>query len=71
VNELLNSIVRLEGNVLKNSMLLHFRAEQLQVSSDVPLAWVLDGEFGGNVTNVFIEVKKQMVPLIIPNPLPQ
>lgn len=66
VNELWNSIVNKEGNVLKNAGLINFRAGNLKVHSDVPLAWVLDGEFGGNVSDVDIEVKKQAVEIIVP-----
>lgn len=69
-NELWNSIVNREGNILKNTMLEHFRASQLDIHADMPLAWVLDGEFGGNVENVHIEVKKQAVKIMLPDALP-
>lgn len=66
VNELWNSIVNKEGNVLKNTWLVNFRTGNLKVHSDVPLAWVLDGEFGGNVSDVDIEVKHKAADIIIP-----
>lgn len=69
-SELWDSLVKREGNILKNAMLEHFRASMLDIHADIPLAWVLDGEFGGDVSDVHIEVRKQAVKIMIPDALP-
>lgn len=65
-NELWNSIVSREGNIWKNTGLVHFRTGCLKIHSDMPLAWVLDGEYGGDVADVQIDVKHQAVEIIVP-----
>ena len=37
------------------NLLYFFRTPKLEIQSDTPLPWTLDGEFGGNVTDVTVE----------------
>lgn len=64
--ELLNSIVNFDGNLLKNAVIEHFHASDLTVYSNTPLAWVLDGEFGGNVADAEIHVEPSALKIIVP-----
>ena len=37
------------------NLLYFFRTPKLEIQSDTPLPWTLDGEFGGSVTDVTVE----------------
>lgn len=42
------------------------KAQNIQIESNVPIAWTLDGEFGGRHKNVVIKNEKQAVEILIP-----
>jgi len=44
-----------------------FRGKQFSIHSAEPVQWTLDGEYGGSVCDVTIEVKPKAVRLMVPN----
>lgn len=67
--ELINSIMNMDGSILKNTVIEQFQTSSLQVYSNSPLAWVLDGEFGGNVADAEINVEANAFRIIVPKKL--
>lgn len=45
----------------------YFKASELSITSDEPVAWTLDGENGGNNTEVKIKNLKQAIKVLTPN----
>lgn len=48
-----------------NSMVKHFKSRELLITSEEAIPWVLDGEFGGNQTEVHITVENKRVKYFI------
>ncbi len=48
----------------EDSAVLSFRAKKLKFTSKVPIAWTLDGEFGGEGTEQFIENHHQSLTVV-------
>ena len=44
-----------------NSMVMHFKCSDISFTSEEQIPWVLDGEFGGNQTDVNIRVENKKV----------
>ena len=44
-----------------NSMVMHFKCSEVSFSSEEQIPWVLDGEFGGNQTEVKVRVENKRV----------
>lgn len=51
-----------------DEMICSFKARRVEVYSDSPIAWTLDGEFGGNHTQVEIQNVNKGVEFLIPLP---
>ncbi len=49
-----------------NDMVFTFKASHITVESEIPLAWTVDGEFGGDHTKVEIRNNKQALAVLIP-----
>ena len=45
-----------------------FQSDQVRFYFDEPVKWTLDGEFGGNLTDVEIQTHKQAIEIMVPNP---
>ena len=53
-------------NDLSNPCLYSFHASDLRVFSSEEVSWTLDGEFGGNLCDVRIEVAPQAYRIMVP-----
>lgn len=47
----------------ESEMFFRFNASSIQIKSETPIPWTLDGEFGGEFTDTKIEVEKQALEL--------
>ena len=63
LNLILTSIV---GNKIHGDYMQTFRTSSLKIEADETIPWTLDGEFGGEHQNVWIENDKQALQLIVP-----
>ena len=61
-NEILAALV---SEYDDTDMIDSFKSDSIVITSDEPVAWTRDGEFGGNHTKVIIENKKQALNIII------
>lgn len=48
-----------------NDMTIHECVSSIRMTSDAPIAWVLDGEYGGEHSEVFFEVEREAVDIIV------
>lgn len=64
LNEILASLL----NAVDNTELIDsFKADAIKIHSIEPIAWTLDGEFGGEHTDVEVENKKQALEVLLRN----
>lgn len=42
-----------------------FKSNELRIHSEEPVAWTLDGEFGGNVQDVLVKNNRQAIPFLV------
>ena len=63
--ELQNILAGIVTNDLTNDMFLCFRAPYVKITADNEMPWTLDGEFGGDYKDVYIENKKQAVGILV------
>ena len=62
----LNEILACLGRLIDDSdLILSFKTNELRVTSDEPVAWTQDGEFGGQHTEVTIRNLKQRVRILV------
>lgn len=45
----------------------YFKASQVKFTFDYPVPWTLDGEFGGNVTDVTVDNHNRAIQIMVPN----
>ena len=50
-----------------NPMVERFKTDSVEIESEKPIAWALDGEYGDSHTNVLIEVVPLAVNLLVPD----
>lgn len=62
-NKLINAILYKEG---KNPNIFHVKTDKIKVHADKAVPWVLDGEFGGEHKDVFIDIISNAVNIIVP-----
>lgn len=63
LNQIMAALV--SGNINTESMYC-FKASSLKLTSDEPVAWTLDGEFGGKHKEVEIYNRKQALEILVP-----
>ena len=63
LNQIMTALV--SGNINTESMYC-FKASSLKLTSDEPVAWTLDGEFGGKHKEVEIYNRKQALEILVP-----
>jgi YegS/Rv2252/BmrU family lipid kinase len=64
--ELNNIMIALMARKIDNNNMYCFKTDRLLVESEEEIAWTLDGEFGGNHTEVVIKNRKQALDIIVP-----
>ena len=52
----------------KTDLVIIRKAKKVQFSSEMPVAWTLDGDFGGEYTKAVIENKHKAIEIITPTP---
>ena len=57
----INKIIQALTNNEENEMLIQKQARKIEIETDQPVAWSLDGEFGGESTTCVIDVVKQRI----------
>ena len=50
----------------ENEFIYRFKTSRLQIEAEEPVAWTLDGEFGGSHKEVLIEDHKEAMTIIVP-----
>ncbi|MCR4690076.1 MAG: diacylglycerol kinase family lipid kinase [Lachnospiraceae bacterium] len=63
-NEIMVSFV---SGKIDTNLIYCFKTDHLEIESEVPLPWTLDGEFGGEHTKVSIKNKQQALTIFVPN----
>ena len=53
----------------ENEFIYRFKTSRLQIEADEPVAWTLDGEFGGSHKEVLIEDHKEAITILVPKKL--
>ena len=53
----------------ENEFIYRFKTSRLQIEADEPVAWTLDGEFGGSHKEVMIEDHKEAITIFVPKKL--
>lgn len=53
----------------ENEFIYRFKTSRLQIEADDPVAWTLDGEFGGSHKEVLIEDHKEAITILVPKKL--
>lgn len=53
----------------ENEFIYRFKTSRLQIEADEPVAWTLDGEFGGSHKEVMIEDHKEAITILVPKKL--
>ena len=66
--ELQEIVVSLLNETFESKLMICFQSSSLMIHSE-PMSWTLDGEFGGQVTDVRIDNLKQAVSIIVPDSL--
>lgn len=51
---------------IKSNCVIRFKCSEITFTTDEPIAWTLDGEFGGNVDNVSIVNLNEAVEFVVP-----
>lgn len=51
---------------LKSDCVITFKCSHISIMSDEPISWTLDGEFGGSVNNVQIDILSDAVEFVVP-----
>lgn len=62
MNEIVTALVTQEDNT---DMIYTFKTQKLTITTDESVPWTLDGEFGGNISNVVIENKYKALNLYL------
>ena len=58
----LNEILACLTNMIDDSDLIYsFKTDEVKITADKPVAWTLDGEFGGEHTETLIQNHKQRI----------
>lgn len=65
--DLNNIILALVDKRVKSEHILMFKTAQLTVESEEPLAWALDGEFGGEHTRAVISNRQKVLTIRVPD----
>lgn len=64
LNEIIASLVNLVDDT---DMVYSFKTDEVQITSRDPVSWTLDGEFGGEHTEVAIRNLRQAIGIVVPN----
>ena len=64
--ELQSAIGALLLNDFSNECLISFHTKELRIYSNEEVSWTLDGEFGGNLRDVQIEVQQRAYEIMVP-----
>jgi len=65
--ELNNIVMSLLSQDINTDMMYCFRTSKLKITSENPIPWTLDGEFGGEHTDVIIENKQKAIEIRVKN----
>ena len=65
LNEIIASLVNLVDDT---DMIYSFKTDEVQIISRDPVSWTLDGEFGGEHTEVAIKNLCQAIRIMVPDP---
>lgn len=64
--ELNDTMVSLVSGNIDNNTMYSFKSSKIFFESEAPVAWTLDGEYGGDHTNVVVENKERALEIIVP-----
>lgn len=69
LNHVTNILLQLESvNEIDSEFITVLRGKKVRIRTDHPVAWTIDGEYGGETTDVAIEVCPQMLTIMTGDP---